>query len=84
MYFVFNKKEIGEDRLIFNVSEAIESVNKNNVEIGNYIMIISHPRTSGIITSNSYVGECSPINGRYNGGCFNGYKGIGDWEIRLF
>ncbi len=47
-------------------------------------MIISHPRTSGIITSNSYVGECSPINGRYNGGCFNGYKGIGDWEIRLF
>ncbi len=84
LYFVFNKKEIGNNRIVFHISEAIESVNTNDVEIGDYIIIMSHPRTSGIITSNSSVAWCSPINGRYNGGCFNGSKGIGDWEIRLF
>lgn len=87
LYFVFNKKDIidiiEENRFMFNAVDAIETVNTNSVKIGDYIIIYEHNSLSGVITSNSLTGWCSPINGRYNGSCFNGSKGIGDWEIIL-
>lgn len=69
---------------MFNTVDAIETVNTNSIEIGDYILISVHSFMSGVLTSNSTKGWCSPINGRYNGGCFNGSKGVGDWEIILF
>lgn len=88
LYFVFNKEDrediVDRKRFILRVSDAIKNVNKNNVIIGDYIIVSVHDRMSGVLTSNSLSGWCSPINGRYNGGCFNGSTGIGDWEIKLF
>ncbi len=83
LYFIFNKPERDDKGFLLNTSEAIESVNTNNVKVGDYIVIRSDNRISGVITSNSLTAWCSPINGRYNGSCFNSSKGIGDWEIIL-
>lgn len=82
LYFIYEGK-VTSDRQILLAEDAIETVNTNNVEIGTYVIIMPHAQTSGIITSNSSSGWCSPINGRYNGTCFNGSRGIGDWEIIL-
>jgi hypothetical protein len=82
LYYVFEQKVIN-DRNLLDTLEAKEIVNKNNVYVGRYILIVSSSKTSGIVTSDIKSGWCSPINGRYNGSCFNNSKGIGDWEIIL-
>ena len=82
LYYVFDQKVIN-NRNFLDTLEAIEVVNTNNVAIGRYIIIISSGQTSGIITSDSLSGWCSPTNGRYNGSCYNGSRGIGEWEIIL-
>ena len=79
LYYVFEQKVIN-DRNFLETKNAIEVVNTNNVSVGDYIVIISNPYTSGIITSDSGAAWCYPINGKYSIGC-GSTKGLGNWEI---
>jgi hypothetical protein len=57
-------------------------INTSNKTIGNTVHYVNYPTVSGLVFSNvTSAPWCSPINGRYNGGCANGSVGVGDWKI---
>jgi hypothetical protein len=58
--------------------------NINNITIGHYVHYVNHSSVSGLVFSN-FTAEpwCSPLNGRYVGGCANGNYGVGNWNIYI-
>ena len=67
----------------WNTSTA-NIINTGNLNVGSKVHYVNYYTVSGLVFSN-VAGDpwCSPINGRYNGGCANGNYGIGDWKIYI-
>ena len=88
LYLIFDRKLTTRDgsnahgRQYWNVSSASIINNPNNVNLGTYVHTVIHSSASAIIFSNiTSAPWCSPIHGRYNGGCGNGNYGIGAWSV---
>jgi hypothetical protein len=67
----------------WNISTATVT-NINNVVLGTMVHYRNYSTISGLIFSNASAEPwCAPIHGRYNGTCFNGSNGFGDWKIYM-